>query len=290
MNCQKLQASGRTWFLSWSVQKINSKFETSTRTTYLNNCYHFRLINTGQKPNVNAEQVLWQMVRLFSTQDDTSLKHKLGKLAQVLLEFEPKIHTTLVIKKKELDRAIEGDYNQQHNLKLCSDSLLKQLQKWSFIFSHSSIFSTTGLGCHGLTPDVAGLTHLHVALKTELLRHIETYKNVLHRLDELGLASNDSKKPTAASHHRLLSLRLDEVQKRLIDNKTLLTLLDKPALQQLRPLIGLLSTRVQNDKEALFCVSQLKRFVFCSFTKLLSKIVSKYLLILKPSMIQMLIS
>lgn len=117
------------------------------------------------------------------------------------------------------------------------------------------------MGCHGLTPDVCGLTHLHVALKTELQRHIDAYKSALHRLDELGLSVNDNKKPVDSSHQRLLSLHHEDVQQRLIENKTLLTILDKPALQQLRPLIDTLATRVQNDKEALFCVSQIKRLI-----------------------------
>lgn len=115
----------------------------------------------------------------------------------------------------------------------------------------------SGLGCHGLTADASGLTHLHVALKTELQRHVDAYKNALHRLDEV---STNCKSPTDASHHRLLSLHYSDVQQRLIDNKTLLTLIDKPALQQLRPLVETLAARVQSDKEALFCVSQLKRF------------------------------
>lgn len=120
-----------------------------------------------------------------------------------------------------------------------------------------------GLGCHGLTADASGLTHLHVALKTELQRHVDAYKNALHRLDEV---STNCKSPTDASHHRLLSLHYSDVQQRLIDNKTLLTLIDKPALQQLRPLVETLAARVQSDKEALFCVSQLKRFgIFLAF-------------------------
>lgn len=124
------------------------------------------------------------------------------------------------------------------------------------IFFHCR-FWFLGLGCHGLTQDANGLTHLHVALKSELQRHIDAYKNALHRLDELG-ASN-SKNPTDASHHRLLSLHYGDVQQRLIDNKTILTLLDKPNLKQLGPLVETLATRVQSDKEALFCVSELKR-------------------------------
>lgn len=107
--------------------------------------------------------------------------------------------------------------------------------------------------------DASGLTHLHVALKNELTRHIDAYKTALHRLDELHLVSSDSKKPVDASHQRLLNLHHHDVQQRLIDNKTILTLLDKQALQQLRPLIDTLATRVQNDKEALFCISQIKK-------------------------------
>lgn len=115
------------------------------------------------------------------------------------------------------------------------------------------------MGCHGLTPDATGLTNLHTALKTELQRHIDAYKSALHRMEELGLGATDSKKPVDASHQRLLSLPHTEVQERLIENKTILTLLDKPALKQLQPLVDTLALRVQNDKEALFCVSQLKR-------------------------------
>lgn len=129
-----------------------------------------------------------------------------------------------------------------------------------------------GLGDHGLTPNVEGLTHLHAALKTELQRHIEAYKNVLHRLDEMGLCTNDTKKPVDASHQRLLSLHYSDVQQRLIDNKTLLTLLDKPILKQLTPLIDMLATRVQTDKEALFCISQLKRCILLNSLLQLSKL------------------
>lgn len=117
------------------------------------------------------------------------------------------------------------------------------------------------MGCHGLTADAGGLTHLHGALKAELSHHIEAYKSGLHKLDELGLTTNTLKKPVDASHHRLLSLHYEDVQQRLIDNTTLLTVLDKPTLKQLKVLIDTLTVRVQNDKEALFCISQLKRLL-----------------------------
>ncbi|XP_057654520.1 uncharacterized protein LOC130892860 [Diorhabda carinulata] len=182
-----------------------------------------KLIVSGQRPNINADQVIWQLVRLLASHDDPTLKTKVAKLAKALLEYQPNFHMEILSRKKALEQALQG------------------------------------LGCHGLTPNVSGLTHLHAALKTELQLHIDVYKSALHRLDELHLISVDNKKPVDASHQRLLSLKLKEVQQRLIDNKTLLTILDKPALKQLEVLVGTLSDRVQNDKEALFCVSQLKR-------------------------------
>ncbi|CAG9819262.1 unnamed protein product [Phaedon cochleariae] len=182
-----------------------------------------KLIAAGQRSVLDAEQVVWQLVKLLASHDDPTLKTKVARLARALLEYHPEFQALISTRKKDLEQAVQG------------------------------------LGCHGLTPDVTGLTHLHAAIKTELSRHIDSYKSALHRLDELGLPSTDNKKPVDASHQRLLGLRLSEVQQRLIDNKTLLTILDKPALKQLDSLVETLATRVQSDKEALFCVSQLKR-------------------------------
>lgn len=65
--------------------------------------------------------------------------------------------------------------------------------------------------------------------------------------------------PASSSHQRLLATTRGDIQKRLIDNKTVLTLLDRPVLGALPPLIQQLSSRVQNDKEVLSCVGQIKR-------------------------------
>ncbi|KAF2879590.1 hypothetical protein ILUMI_26589 [Ignelater luminosus] len=118
-----------------------------------------RLVASNQRPNLNAEPVVWQLVRLLASHDDPGLKTKVGKLAQVLIEYQPDLRRLLTTRRKAFEQAIQG------------------------------------LGCHGLTTDASGLTHLHAALKTELHHHIEAYKTALHKLDELGLATNDTKKP-----------------------------------------------------------------------------------------------
>lgn len=116
-----------------------------------------------------------------------------------------------------------------------------------------------GLGVHGLTTDASGqLISLHMALKSELQRHIDTYKVALHKLEELS-AITINQDPAHSSHQRLLAINYGDIQQRLIDNKTILTLLDKPALKQLASLIENLSQRVENDKEVLKAVGQVKR-------------------------------
>ena len=68
-----------------------------------------------------------------------------------------------------------------------------------------------------------------------------------------------SSDPAQASHQRLLALKYDDIQKRLIDNKTLLTKLESPALKQLTDLIDNLRMRVEKDKNVLLCVNQIKK-------------------------------
>lgn len=116
-----------------------------------------------------------------------------------------------------------------------------------------------GLGLHGLITDSSNsLVPLHAALRTELQRHIDTYKAAIHKLDELSPVTSNHN-PAQASHQRLLAISYSDIQQRLIDNKTLLTILDKQALKQLSVLVENLSQRVESDKEIMLCVGQIKR-------------------------------
>lgn len=115
------------------------------------------------------------------------------------------------------------------------------------------------MGVHGLTADQTNvLSSLHVALKAELQRHIDTYKAALQKLDELSPITVNQD-PAQSSHQRLLAISYSDIQQRLIDNKTVLTILDKPALKQLAQLVETLAQRVENDKDVLLCVGQIKR-------------------------------
>lgn len=132
--------------------------------------------------------------------------------------------------------------------------LLARINPTNPICTHS------GLGIHGLTHSTnenGNFISLHSALKRELQFHIETYKLAINVIDENETASNPD--PALASHQRLLAFKYDDIQKRLIDNKTLLTRLEAPGLKQLETLVDNLKKRVEKDKEVLVCVNQIKK-------------------------------
>jgi TfoX/Sxy family transcriptional regulator of competence genes len=116
------------------------------------------------------------------------------------------------------------------------------------------------LGYHGLTheTDVHGnFISLQSAIKSSLQLHIETYKHAMTNIDECESQGHND--PAQSSHQRLLSLKYDDIQRRLISNKTLLTKLEVPSLRRLNELIGKLSERVEKDKEALVCLNLIKK-------------------------------
>lgn len=152
---------------------------------------------------------------------------------------EPTLKKQLYCKKRSLDKAIEG------------------------------------MGHHGLvgTSDDT-LMNLHEALKLEFERVIQQYKTAVQKLEELALAKNkepttrslsQGPAPTNSSHQRLLSLRQEEIQERLIKNKTLLNAIEPCSFTNhaLQILLGILQKRIDYDKEVLFQFTQLRKEYSC---------------------------
>merc|ERR1719414_545202 len=73
-------------------------------------------------------------------------------------------------------------------------------------------------------------------------------------------AASGVKAPIAQSHQRQLSLKSNEIQERLIKNKTLLNVVE-PTLENtsLEVLLGILQQRIELDKECLFQFTQVKK-------------------------------
>lgn len=185
--------------------------------------YRLNTVNPVPKPDLPTEAVMWQLVRLFANPHESGLRQRCSKLSQAIARYEPSLKSSLRDRRKSLDNTVQG------------------------------------LGKHGLTTDQNGqLICLHIALKSELQRHIDVYKQAIHKLEELS-ALTINQNPALSSHQRLLGISYADIQQRLIDNKTILTILDKPALKQLPLLIENLTQRVQNDKEVLCAVGQIKR-------------------------------
>lgn len=178
---------------------------------------------SATRPAASAEPVLWTLVKLFGNPHESGLRQRCTKLIQSICLWQPELRDLLATRRRELDQAVQG------------------------------------LGLHGLTADSANaLSSLHITLKSELHRHIDTYKVALQKIDELS-AITVNPDPAFSSHQRLLAIGYGDIQQRLIDNKTLLTVLEKPALKQLHQLVDNLAARVQNDKEVLYAVGQIKR-------------------------------
>ncbi|XP_064096920.1 uncharacterized protein LOC135208546 [Macrobrachium nipponense] len=193
---------------------------------------------------LRPEAVVWQMVRFFAQQEEcltgdirwefcgpfvTSCK----KVLRIISRSEPKIRKILQQRRKQLDKAIEG------------------------------------MGHHGLvgTSDES-LQSLHDALKLEFEKVVKSYTHALEKLEELSLSNKASLQrsishgpaPVQASHQRQLSITQEEVQQRLIKNKTLLNVVE-PTLgnHSLDVLLGILQRRIEYDKETLFQFTQLRK-------------------------------
>ena len=203
---------------------------------------------TRAASNLRPEAVVWQMVRFFASQEDGLIGQmrwefcgpfisSCKRLLSVLLRAEPRVKRILSERKKALQKAIEG------------------------------------LGQHGMvgTSDER-LMNLHDALKLEFEKVQKSYIGALEQLEALALVVGKNgkgtvnggagKAPIAQSHQRQLSLKSDEIQERLIKNKTLLNVVE-PTLENtsLEVLLGILQQRIELDKECMFQFTQLRKEV-----------------------------
>ncbi|RWS03371.1 uncharacterized protein B4U79_12865 [Dinothrombium tinctorium] len=179
---------------------------------------------------------------------------------------------------------VHETFDNNHPAIIASKNLLKvialsepDLKKQLYARKKAIDRAIAGMGHHGLvgTSDDT-LMNLHDALKIEFDRVIHNYKIAVQKLDELSLAASGKQPvtssvshgpaPTKASHQRQLSLRQEEIQERLIKNKTLLNAVEPCAFTHysLQILLGILEQRIEFDKEVLFQFTQLrKEFASC---------------------------
>lgn len=155
--------------------------------------------------------------------------------------------------------------------------------------SSASNATSAGSPVNGCASSLDGnsvlMMSLHEALKLEFDFVITQYKQAVQKLEEAMSSANigNSGKqltpmkftlrnlsklpvPSSASHQRQLSLRCDEIQLRLMRNKSLLNSLEQYVLNQhsVQILMGILEQRINYDKDTIFQFSQLrKEFNYC---------------------------
>ena len=201
----------------------------------------------GKAESLRPEAVVWQLVKFFASQEEgpnaagqmswefcgpfiSSCK----RLLSVLLTVEPRLKRLVAERRRALMKAIEG------------------------------------LGQHGMvgTSDEQ-LMNLHSALKLEFNKAQKAYEEGIQKLEVLRLIGdakngkgtiNGKAAPIAQSHQRQLSLKANEIQERLIKNKSLLNVVE-PTLENtsLEVLLGILQQRIELDKECLFQYTQIKK-------------------------------
>ncbi|XP_076677925.1 uncharacterized protein LOC143374014 isoform X1 [Andrena cerasifolii] len=213
--------------------------ETLPHSLSLLEALYSRLVelNISDTKLLRVEQVLWRIVHLISTSQDHFRLRIWCKLLVSLSRLAPNARSTLVARKKALERAVEG------------------LGKHGLVAS-SPTSSSENAGASNLLP-------LPVALKDELEGRIDAYKLAVHKIESFGKHARTHKADQgvqAASHQRQLSLKYSEIQQRLIDNQSLLNTLEKAGDPSgLESLLSELKRRVEQDKEALRQWTALRR-------------------------------
>ncbi|KAL6262800.1 hypothetical protein P5V15_005590 [Pogonomyrmex californicus] len=209
---------------------VDLLIETLPHSLTLLEALYSRLVelNVSDTKTLRIEQVLWRIVHLISTSQDHFRPRIWCKLLVSLNRLSPSTKSTLLSRRRALERAVEG------------------------LGKHGLVPSQTNISENSVTPN---LVPLPVALKEELETRTEAYKLALHKIENFGKHSGTNKADQgvqAASHQRQLSLKYSEIQQRLIDNQSLLNTLEKAGGPcNLENLLAELKRRVEQDKEAL---------------------------------------
>ncbi|XP_060596786.1 uncharacterized protein LOC132750761 isoform X3 [Ruditapes philippinarum] len=194
------------------------------------------------KEELQIDQFLQKLVALFAKQSGLNNKHEKNSnsvypscrsILRVITWVEPNIRRFVRMRKRELDKCLRH------------------------------------LGRHGLVESSEStLMNLHDAFKIEVEKVVHNYRAALQKLEELNLSAKHptgssviwGPAPSSSSHHRLMQIRRDDVQERIIKNRTLFNLVE-PAIsnQYLKKFIHVLEKRIEYDKMVLFHDTELRK-------------------------------
>lgn len=194
------------------------------------------------KEELQIDQFLQKLVALFAKQSALNNKHAKNSnsvypscrsILRVITWVEPNIRKFVRMRKRALDKCLRH------------------------------------LGRHGLVEtSESTLMNLHDAFKIEVNKVVHEYRSALLKLEELNLSAKHltgssvifGPAPSSSSHHRLMQIRRDDVQDRIIKNRTLFNMVE-PAIsnQYLSKFIHILEKRIEYDKIVLFHDTELRK-------------------------------
>jgi len=194
------------------------------------------------KEDIQIDQFLQKLTAMFARQSGLNNKHEKNSnsvypscrsILKVITWVEPGTRRFIRTQKKALDKCLKH------------------------------------LGRHGLVESSEGtLMNLHDACKIEFEKVVFQYRCALNKLEELNLSAKHptgssviwGPAPTFSSHHRLMQLHREDVQDRIIKNRTLHNLVEPAIMNQyLKKFIHILEKRIQYDKIILFHDTELKK-------------------------------
>ncbi|KAL4232320.1 hypothetical protein ACF0H5_009891 [Mactra antiquata] len=209
---------------------------------------YVKLYETAESPEnfpkeeLHVNEFLQKLVALFAKQSGMNNKHDKNSnsvypscrsILRVIIWVEPNIRRIMRSKKRELDRCLRH------------------------------------LGRHGLVESSeSSLMNLHDAFKIEVEKVMHEFRNVIQKIEELNLSAKHptgssviwGPAPWSSSHHRLMQMTREDVQDRIIKNRTLYNMIEPGITNQyLKKFLDILEKRVEYDKNVLFHDTELRK-------------------------------
>lgn len=79
----------------------------------LNENHNFHRLNTvvpSPKPEIAADTIVWNLVKLFGNVHESDLRQRCSKLAQAMAMWQPDLRDQLKMRRRALDQAVNGNY------------------------------------------------------------------------------------------------------------------------------------------------------------------------------------
>lgn len=97
----------------WSAIVFGGKNERGARESsslsYLFNPRRLNTITPSPKPEIASETILWNLVKLFGSTNESGLRQRCSKLIQSLTMWQPELRDSVNARRAALDHAVNGE-------------------------------------------------------------------------------------------------------------------------------------------------------------------------------------